>query len=249
MAIRFACAGCGKIHRVPDHYAGRPGRCGKCGLRFVAPGTTPDTSNVFVPNDDSDDLDDIQLMDRPVRRWKGVGGATLIGLLVGLALIACLFLARDGIVSSVPGLAPLMPPKADPPRRFPARQPEGPFQFDFEAGKALGAAIAFVVQFLALIVLPLSLPAILSRYRLLSVGRWLIMSAVCVFFAFTSGAFLSALLASSTIDPNRPSVGVMIMAVVALYSLVMSFFGIPGCLIAAAVHPKDTPETRGSSPA
>jgi DNA-directed RNA polymerase subunit RPC12/RpoP len=242
MAIRFACAQCGKIHQIPDHDAGKPGRCGRCGVRFVVPGTTPSTSNVFVPYDS--DSDSFQLQDRnPTRNDRsGVLKTVGLGLIIGLILIGCMFLLRDGIAYQLPGLAPLLPPKAAPKPGFAAQQPRLGTWFDAETAAFLAVILLGIAHFLVLVVVPLTLPAIISRTRILSVGRWLILSAVCAFFTLLWVGFIT-MVDPNPIPPLTPAVRSlrMILTVVAGYGWCLSFFGIPGCLIAAALHPKYAP--------
>ena len=193
---------------------------------------------MFVPADVDSDQFDVQLMDRPPKDWSGVGKTVLLGLLVGLMLVASMFLLRDGIVANVPGLAPLMPPKAAPAPRFPARQPV--LAFDTELASRVAAIFMACVRSAILVVGPLAVPAFLSRFRILSVGRWLILAAVSGFFTFVGFSgnlwFSVVSMASPKIDDRAFGA---VIASTSSYVFVFSFFGIAGCLIGAAVHPKD----------
>ena len=129
MALRFACANCGKHHRIGDQYAGRKGRCGRCGHRFVAPGVPkPSGSNVFVSTQPPDPF----VPTDPPRARGGVGSTLVIGVLLAIIALFVIVDHRDWIVAALPALAPALPPRvlARPlvehqPVAAPALPPEG----------------------------------------------------------------------------------------------------------------------------
>jgi hypothetical protein len=168
-----------------------------------------------------------------------VGSTLFFGLMIGLLLLAGLFLLRDGIVQNAPGLAPLLPPKAAQARPAPAQQPNPGLTFDSELAGRVVAILLGVVHLLILVVMPLSLPPILSRCRTLSVGRWMIMAAVSGFFAFIILVFSGLVALADMQAHGRVGPLGMITATIGFYTYTPTFFGIPGCLIAAAVHPKE----------
>lgn len=243
--IRFACAQCGKIHRIPDHFAGKRGKCGRCGLRFTAPGAIPTPSNVFIPvADDDDDQFRVSLRPRRAKPKDHARGPILMGLGFGAAMMLVLFASRDAIVSNVPGLAPLLPPPAIPAIPAvpaipaPRFQPPAPVAVQVVPPEDVARFLTGLAHLALFFVTPFVLPATLSRQRYLSMGRWLIMAGFC-FFLFVFGGVVYEVAVNRDPMQLTPSLGLA-----ATYLATTSFFGIGGCLLAAAVYPKEPPPGR-----
>ena len=189
----------------------------------------PTPTSVFAPVD-VDDASNFQLVPRSSaddRSWNAI----VIGLLAGCLMVTLLFLFRDSIVSSAPALGPLMPPKAAPRARVQAVVPP----LDSEFFDQIASVILSVISLFLLFVVPLILPPVLSRCRFLSLSRWLIMAGLAFFMTTAGAAFFGAFLTVPKPHPLTTMIGNA-----GLYFCVFSFFGIPGCLLAAAIHPKDT---------
>ena len=245
MAIRFACASCGKHHRVGDHLAGLPGRCGRCGYRFVAPGVPKlATSPIFVSTAAPDPFDD-----DPNPRRRGIVQAIGIGLILAALALLAIFQGRDRIVAVAPGLAAMLPAKAAPPapakprslKAAPARGgPSAISQTDIEQMVMVIARICVLCGLIFLFyVLPIIGPPILSRRGYLSVGRWLI---------FAGLAFFLASLATGMVWTQSLDFWYFWYSMRAVTSIVFAptcLCAVVGCLTAAAIHPKIPPTAGG----
>jgi hypothetical protein len=189
---------------------------------------------VFVPADDGLPPFDVQLMPRRPRPGGGLRLPILIGLVVGCSAVGAMFQLRDPIVANVPALRPALPPRAAPApiaRRAPAAVP------DDRQAEELGRRIFSVSLCVLLVVPPTVLPAVYSRRRVLSVGRWLIMAGLCLFLCFVGGVCVEVgALGRARGDEDFDGLGLF----GGLLSLV-AFLGIGGCLLAAAIYPKDPP--------
>jgi len=85
------------------------------------------------------------------------------------------------------------------------------------------------IRLLLFWIAPLVAPAILSRQGNLSVGRWVCAAAFCAVAAF----FMSAASEGDRVEPDLWTL---------LNIAFISFgLGVPGCLLAAAIHPKAGP--------
>ncbi len=239
MAIRFACANCGKYHRIPDDQAGLPGRCGKCKHRFIAPGNpVAQPSPVFVttarPNLNPT---------RHRKRRDGPGSAVLIGGLLAIIAVLLIFDYRDQIVAALPALAPALPSKA-PERRVVAPAlvagpvaPAIPSSDDEWPNLTTGLQITYVVAWIfGGMIAPVVVPPILSRRGFLSVGRWLIMGATIAILAVGNTILILAFLS------KLQALGTVFGALLALL-IVPFYFSFVGCFLAAAIHPKATNAT------
>ncbi len=92
----------------------------------------------------------------------------------------------------------------------------------------------FMVGFVGL---PLGLPAALSRRGILSVGRWCILALACMVFMLPSGVFWLLL----TIGPTTPTPFALTVTIATFLIACLSGLLMVGCLIAAAVYPKNPP--------
>ena len=74
MPIHLACHGCGKSFSVPDHFAGRRGKCKHCGAAMSVPAFVPSSPTTFVIEDD------------PVRlrtpRRRPIGFGQIVGMIL-----------------------------------------------------------------------------------------------------------------------------------------------------------------------
>lgn len=230
---RFSCPSCFKVHAIPDHLAGLPGKCGRCGYGFTAPGTPrPAPQQVFVPAAAPDPFATGGLYPRPTRGagWGGALQAVTLGLILAVLLVGFLWGFRDQLVAAHPGLEAMLPPKVvqAPPRVAPpavALSSEG--WMDLDQFGPLAMKLGLMSSFL----LPLIVPAALSRRHMLSVGRWLIFAGTFFLLLSFSGAVYEAEVQRVFAFPSPLK---EVSSLVALFSILAMF----GCLIAAAIHPK-----------
>ena len=232
MAIRFACANCGKHHRISDQHAGRAGRCGRCGHRFIAPGPPSSVqASAFVPAARPN-----LYAPQKQSRW-GTTQAIAGGLILALTLVWAMFSFRDRIVAAVPGLAAMLPAQAAPlpaqPAIAPAAVPDqgnGPFS-RLETGDLEWVALG-IGYLVGGIVLPIIAPPILSRRGYLSVGRWVIFAGLSMLLIVPVQARLGSLGSFAYMPQFRAEVNLLHAVTTTL------FLSVCGCLIAAGIHPK-----------
>jgi hypothetical protein len=85
MPISVACPGCRITFSVPDHFAGRSGKCRHCGIPIVVPSIDDSTSPIVI------DVDDDQPVNlTPVRRRKPTTLANWLGAIVVVPVVAVL---------------------------------------------------------------------------------------------------------------------------------------------------------------
>ncbi len=238
MAVRFACANCGKHHRISDGHAGKPGRCGRCGHRFIAPGSpVPAPSTVFMPVAVPDPWDD----DRSSRsRPSGPSSAIIVGVLLGIIALFVIVDFRDQIIAMIPGAAPALPAKAPvaliaarQPNLLPDPAPAPLLQVDWSRALTVAQVVFLAALIVVGMIVPFAVPPILSRRGYLSVSRWLIMGATVAVLAMGNTLLIVAF--SSKIE------GIAFHYAMMLSLLVFPFyFSFAGCLLAAAIHPKTT---------
>ena len=250
MPIRFSCPSCFKVHSAPDRLAGLPGRCGRCGYRFVTPGVpVPSAPSVFVPVAAPDPYASGGPSPTPrgVAGWGGAMQAVTLGLILAVLLVGFVWHFRDTLVVAHPGLEPLLPPKVAKVRPVPPRVVIDPAQVQAPAHGPVDVpdwstqveawsrqASHWVIYHSILLVfvgLPLLVPPILSRRGYLSMGRWVIFAGVC----FLAMSFAGAVYQD---EVQRlfgfPSTTKDVASLVCLITLAGTF----GCLIAGGISPK-----------
>ena len=260
MPIRFSCPSCFKVHSAPDHMAGLPGRCGRCGYGFKTPGVPVSTPpGVFAPAAAPDPFASGGL-NPPARGGTGWGGAVqavTLGLILAVLSVGFLWQFRDQLVAAHPGLEPLLPPKVvkaapgpvvvapvgpaqAPVVQVPANAPlvNQPVSPDDPGGWTFAGFVVSYDRLVGallglgfLVVLPLLLPPILSRRGYLSMGRWVIFAGACFLAASLAGAVYEA-------EVQRifafPSTTKDLSSLICLVSTMGTF----GCLIAGGISPK-----------
>lgn len=211
MALRFACVGCGKQHRIPDDQAGLPGKCGRCGRTFVAPGIAPAPAPAAAHV--------------PLTR---VAGGVLIpaGIAAGVLALALVAIAIIEWARREPTKAAAPPPVVAAPAEV---VDSGTWTFDV-GGLAYAAFIIALLAAFALAILgPLLLPVVLSRRGWLSVGRWACLAALSLLLAASAVALVFLIMAPAAyVRGDLPgAVGVFGFVLVAAPCC-----GAVGCLVA-----------------
>ena len=255
MAIRFQCPSCFKTHTAPDHLAGLPGRCGRCGYGFTTPGVpVPSAPSVFVPVAAPDPFANGGL-NPPTpggASWGGAFQAVTLGLILAVLLVAFTWHFRDTLVTAYPGLGAFLPPAVAKARPVPPRvviapvaqaqvapaqglvdDPDWSTQVEAWSREA-SQWVVYHFLLLAVVGLPLLAPPILSRRGYLSMGRWVIFAGVCFLAMSFAGAVYQE-------EVRRlfgfPSTTKDVASLVCLITLAGTF----GCLIAGGISPK-TPQ-------
>jgi hypothetical protein len=160
MPINVACHGCRITFSVPDHFAGRSGKCRHCGIPIVVPSIDDGTSPIVI------DVDDDQPVNlTPTRRRKPMTAANWLGAIIVLPIVAVLISVLVLSISQPEDARMLM---------------QGATAF------SLWSAI-FIVPFLPLIVPPiLARSGVLSLVRWLVLALFFFFVAILLFMKMIS---------------------------------------------------------------
>jgi hypothetical protein len=87
MPIKLDCFGCNATYTVPDHFAGRSGKCKHCGTPLVVPGGNK--ASVFVPVPDQPPVIIIDDGPRPrrTRKWRALNTFEIVCLVIGFFVL------------------------------------------------------------------------------------------------------------------------------------------------------------------
>lgn len=242
--IAYVCPHCSTPLEADVAHAGQVAICGACQKQTVVPDRPVSTGSVPLDID----LSPSQSPRNAARKsspMNGVMGPIGIGLLVGVLVILVMAAltgnlpqfnndAQDNRAVADQGQANARQANAQGGLNGnpPGNRPQANELVDVEI--TVTEALAKLAVLILSMLVPLSVPAILARRGYLSIGRWVCAAAFCA-FAILTWIWLTIQLAMMQLIPSIKD-GWSSVLLTSGFSF--WFFGIGGCLLAAALYSK-----------